>query len=138
MSKLAQWLTIILQSVNLEHGRLLKVKLVCCCRWSLKTCKTKNTVIYIFHQHEEYVHSYIIQLLVIHLYNRLKFKISTHISILNLVALNYSIEIFVEIWPTFIISTHWYNEEGHLYDSIIHLKDVKVDSLQRHVCTHHH
>jgi hypothetical protein len=45
------------------------------------------------------VHSYIIQLLVIHSYNRLKFKIKTHISMLNLVALNYSIEIFVEIWP---------------------------------------
>jgi collagenase-like PrtC family protease len=39
------------------------------------------------------------QLLVIHSYNKLKFKINTHISILNLVALNYSIEIFVEIWP---------------------------------------
>ena len=59
----------------------------------------KTTLIYIFHQHEKYVHSYIIQLLVIHSYNRLKFKINTHISMLNLVTLNYSIEIFVEIWP---------------------------------------
>jgi hypothetical protein len=65
MPQLVELLYIILQSVHLVHMRLLKVKLYIVPAGVWKIVKRKKNLIYIFHQHEKYVNSYIIQLLMI-------------------------------------------------------------------------
>ena len=66
----------------------------------------ENNLIYIFHQHEQYFHLYIIQLFLIHSQIRLKSK-QTHIiiSALNLAMLKYTT--IIEIFFLTIIAAAW-------------------------------
>ena len=65
MPQLVELLYIILQSVHLVHMKLFKVKWYVVPAGVWKIVKRKKNLIYIFLEHEKYVSSYIIQLLMI-------------------------------------------------------------------------